>query len=147
MGIIIRATIAYWFLLLILRIIGRRGLNQTTPFELILMFMMGGMSIQAVVADDRSMVGALLGVTTVGMNHIFVAWLKQRAIWFRKFADGTPIPVIEQGNWNEERMKKMRLQEQDVMSAARSKGIGSLDDIDMAVVERNGEISIFKKAA
>ena len=95
----------------------------------------------------RSMVGALLGVTTVGMNHIFVAWLKQRAIWFRKFADGTPIPVIEQGNWNEERMKKMRLQEQDVMSAARNKGIGSLDDIDMAVVERNGEISIFKKAA
>jgi uncharacterized membrane protein YcaP (DUF421 family) len=116
-----------------------------TPFELILLFLIGGMSIQAVVYDDRSLTNAILAVFTIGMNHVLVAWLKQKSVTFRKLADGTPIIIVENGHWHHDRMYRMRLQEQDVMSMARQGGILNFDQIDTAVVERNGAISIFKR--
>jgi uncharacterized membrane protein YcaP (DUF421 family) len=145
MGTIIRAACAYWFLLFTIRVIGRRAVNQMTPFELILIFLIGGMSIQAIVADDRSLLNAFLAIMTVAMNHVLVAYLKQRFVTFRKLADGTPIMVVERGNWYRERLYKMRLQEQDIMAVAREQGIRHFDDIETAIVERNGSISIYKK--
>jgi uncharacterized membrane protein YcaP (DUF421 family) len=144
MATIIRATIAYWVLLFSLRAIGRRAVNQMTPFELILLFLIGGMSIQAVVYDDRSLANAILAIFTVAMNHVLVAWLKQKSVLFRKLADGTPIILVENGHWHLNRMGRMRIQEQDVMSVARQSGIKTFDEIDTAIVERNGAISIFK---
>ena len=145
MATILRATIAYWTLLFTLRVIGRRAVNQMTLFEFILLFLVGGMLIQAIVYDDRSLTNALLAVFTIGMNHVFGAWLKQKSPTFRKVADGTPIIIIENGHWHLHRMSRMRLYDQDVMSVARQQGIGHMDEIDTAVVERNGAISIFKR--
>jgi uncharacterized membrane protein YcaP (DUF421 family) len=145
MGTILRATVAYWSLLFTLRVIGRRAVNQMTPFEFILLFLIGGMTIQAVVYDDRSLTNALLAVLTIAMNHVLVAWLKENSVTFRKLADGTPIIIVENGKWHRERMHRMRLQQQDVMSVARQGGVLRLDEIDTAVVERNGSISIYKR--
>jgi uncharacterized membrane protein YcaP (DUF421 family) len=58
-------------------------------------------------------------------------------------ADGTPVIIVENGHWHHERMWRMRLQDQDVMAAARDKGIRTLEQIDMAIVERDGSISVF----
>jgi uncharacterized membrane protein YcaP (DUF421 family) len=145
MGTILRATVAYWSLLFTLRVIGRRAVNQMTPFEFILLFLIGGMTIQAVVYDDRSLTNALLAVLTIAMNHVLVAWLKENSVTFRKLADGTPIIIVENGKWHRERMHRMRLQQQDVMSVARQGGVLRLEEIDTAVVERNGSISIYKR--
>jgi uncharacterized membrane protein YcaP (DUF421 family) len=116
-----------------------------TPFELILMFLMGGLSIQAVVADDRSLINAFLGVATIGLMHVVVAWAKQKSVLFRKLVDGTPIVIVEQGHWHKDRMHRMRLQDQDVMASARGKGLERAEQIDYAIVERNGEVTIFPK--
>ena len=145
MGPILRGIAVYWFLLFTLRIIGRRAVNRMTPFELILLFLIGGISIQAIVADDRSLTNALIVVITVGMNHVAVAWLKQKSVGFRIFADGTPVFFVEGGEWHHQRMWRMRLQDQDVMAAARDKGIRKIDQIEMAIVERDGSISVFAK--
>ena len=104
MATIIRATIAYWALLFTLRVIGRRAVNQMTPFEFILLFLIGGMTIQAIVYDDRSLTNALLAVIVIALNHVLVAWLKERFVTFRKLADGTPIIIVENGHWHRHRM-------------------------------------------
>lgn len=145
MATILRAIVAYWALLFTLRVIGRRAVNQMTPFEFILLFLVGGMLIQAVVYDDRSLTNAVLAVFTIGMNHVLVAWLKARSKTFRRLADGTPIIIIEKGQWHHGRMSRMRLYDQDVMSVARQAGIARMDDIETAIVERNGVISVFKR--
>src|SRR4051812_40918705 len=142
MGIVYRAAAAYWFLLFIVRIIGRRR-TQMTPFELILIFLIGGMSIQAVVSDDRSLTGSFLAIATVAMMHVLVAWLKHRFPTFAKIADGTPVVIVDRGNLISHRMNQLRIQQQDLMDAARSKGVTKLEQIRYAVVERSGEISIF----
>jgi uncharacterized membrane protein YcaP (DUF421 family) len=144
MGTIIRAAVVYWVLLLVIRVVGRRSASQMTPFELILLFLLGGISIQAVVADDRSLTNALLGIMTIGLMHVGVAWLRHKYPRFGMVTDGTPIVVYGHGEWHGERMSKMRIDEQDVMSAARQMGLERLAQIKYAIVERNGKISIVK---
>lgn len=145
MATILRAAGAYIFLLVVIRLIGRRAVNQMTPFEFILLFLFGGITIQAVVTDDRSLVNAFLAVMTIALMHVLVAWLKQCSAVARKLLDGTPVPIVEDGQWNEDRMRKMRLQEQDVMSAARQQGVKEMAEVKYAIVERSGDISIIKQ--
>jgi uncharacterized membrane protein YcaP (DUF421 family) len=78
MSMILRAMFAYWFLLFALRVIGRRAVMQNSPFDMILMFLFGGAMIQAVVGQDRSLANACLVVVTLGLMHVFVAWMKLR---------------------------------------------------------------------
>jgi uncharacterized membrane protein YcaP (DUF421 family) len=145
MGTIIRAIVIYWSLLVVLRVVGRRSFEQLTPFEMILVFLLGGIGIQAIVSDDRSVINALLAISTIALMHIFVAWLKNWSEAFRKFVDGTPIVVVEEGRVNRELLGRLRMQEEDLMAAARQDGLERLDQVVFAVVERNGGISIVRK--
>jgi len=133
------------FLLVVLRIVGRRSFEQMSPFEMILVFLLGGMGIQAVVSDDRSITNAILGILTVAMMHVFVSWWKARNETFRKIVDGTPIVIINDGKVDEELLRRMRLHPQDLMAAARQEGLERIEQIQFAVVERNGGVSIVRK--
>jgi uncharacterized membrane protein YcaP (DUF421 family) len=88
------------------------------------------------VSDDRSLVNAVLGVMTIGLMNVIVAALKQRYPRFRRWADGTPIVVFDGGNWITRHMNALHIQEQDVMAAARDKGMQRAHDIRYAIVER-----------
>jgi uncharacterized membrane protein YcaP (DUF421 family) len=145
MGSIVKAILLYSVLLFALRIIPRRTGNIMTPFEFILLFLFGGIGMQSVIGDDRSFTNALLGISSIGLMHLLVATLKQRFDVLGKLIDGTPVAVVENGNWNEKRMQALRIQSQDVMAAARGQGIGKQEDIHYAIVERNGSVSVFKK--
>jgi uncharacterized membrane protein YcaP (DUF421 family) len=140
---IIKAMALCWILLLILRIIPRRTGNIMTPFEFILLFLLGGMGVQAVLGEDRSFTNALLGLMSVALMRLLVATLKQHFRTFGKLGDGTPSLVFEKGKWHEDRMNALRLQARDVMAAARQQGIANRDQIRYAVVERNGSVSVF----
>ena len=76
--------------------------------------------------------------------HQMVAYLKQRFRRLGAYLDGTPLVLLENGRWQTETMRKMKLQDVDVMNSARTKGIKTLEDIQYAVLERNGAISILK---
>jgi uncharacterized membrane protein YcaP (DUF421 family) len=145
MDTIIRATIAYWLLLFTLRLLGRRSAGQQSPFELLVLFLLGGITIQAVVADDRSMVNAVTAVLTIAANHLFVSALKQRNETFRKLVDGTPVVVVTDGEVDGRRLAGLRMLEEDLMAAARAEGARDIDEVELAVVERDGSITIFKR--
>ncbi len=144
MDTIIRATVVYWVLLMVLRMIGRRTASQLSPFEMLVLFLLGGMSIQAVVADDRSLVNAIAGIFAIAVNHVLVSWLKEISVGFRKLVDGTPVVVLENGNVRRDVLHGMRMIDEDLMAAARQKGVRSLDEIKLAVVERDGTVSLFR---
>jgi uncharacterized membrane protein YcaP (DUF421 family) len=134
----------YFFLLLPVRVPSRRPGSQMTPFEFVLVFLIGGVIILSTVGNDRSEINAVCAVVVVGLLHRIVAQLKQRFPSFGRLVDGTPLVLTKNGEWQKEVMDHMRLQETDVMAAARTKGLKSLHDIEYAVLERNGAISIIK---
>ena len=142
MQLVLRAAVAYWILLFAVRLIGRRTASQMAPFDLIVLFMFAGVTITAVLDDDHSMVGAFSGICTIGLMHILVSWLKAHSDLFGRIVDGTPVVVFEHGEFNRRRMAVLRLTEQDVMAAARQRGLMRLQQVRYAVAERDGKISI-----
>ena len=142
---IVNAAIIYWVLLFAFRLIGRRGPSMTTPFEIILLFMLGGMGMQAILGADHSLTNAVLGIATVVMMHVLVSTLKTWSERFGRVVDGTPVLIYSNGSWQKEPMRRLRVHQQDVMAAARSQGVERLEQIKYVIVERNGGISVLKQ--
>jgi uncharacterized membrane protein YcaP (DUF421 family) len=94
------------------------------------------------VGDDQSLTNALITITAIAVTHYVMAWLKQKSPTFGRIVDGTPLVLLEKGKWHTETMLRMRIQDDDVMSMARDQGLKSLEEIDYALLERNGEVSI-----
>jgi uncharacterized membrane protein YcaP (DUF421 family) len=144
MQLVLRAAAAYWILLFGVRLIGRRTASQMAPFDLVVLFLFAGITITAVLGDDHSMVGAFGGICTIGLMHILASWLKTHSDWCERIIDGTPVVVFEKGAFNRRRMQRLRLTEQDVMAAARQRGLMRLEQVRYAVAERDGKISIVR---
>lgn len=83
------------------------------PLDLVLLFLFGGIPINAIIGDDRSIVGAVSVISTIGLMHIAVSWAKMRSGLVGRIVDGTPIIVYERGRWHDGRMQSLRLSKQD----------------------------------
>ena len=142
---VLRALFGYFFLVFIVRIVGRRPGKQLTPFEFILIFFLGGLMLTAIVADEASLTNALCQIIAVAFAHYMLTILRSRSDRMAKILDGTPLILLEGGQWRAQTMRRMRLQDDDVMEKARDQGLKTLDQIESAVLERSGEISILAK--
>ena len=140
---VIRGAIIYLFVWLVFRISGKRTLAETTSFDLVLLLIISETTQQAMIDDDHSLMnGMLLIMTLVGID-IFTSILKQRSARVQRVMDGGPLVILENGKPIEERMTRSRVDEDDILSAARQiHGLERLDQIKYAVLERGGEISI-----
>ncbi len=145
MATILHCIAGYFFLLLTVRVLTRRPGAQMTLFEFVIVFLVGGVIILATVGRDRSVTNCTLAVITVGLLHRLVSGAKTKWPALSKVIDGIPLVLYKRGEWQEETMRGMRLAPEDVLASARTKGIKSLEDIDYAVLERNGGISVIER--
>ena len=142
---VLRALVGYFFLVFIVRIVGRRPGKQLTPFEFILIFFLGGLMLTAIVAQDSSVTNAFCQIVAIAAAHYGLTMARSRSDTVAKLLDGTPLILMEGGQWRARTMRKMRVKDDDVMERARDQGLKTLDEIETAVLERNGEISIIPK--
>ena len=142
---ILRALFGYFFLVLIVRIVGRRPGKQLTPFEFVLIFFLGGLTLTGMVGTEVSLSNAVCQILAVALGHYVLVWIRHRSPRVSRLLDGTPLMLMEGFQWRTRTMNEMRITPADVMAVARDQGLESLDEIDTAVLERNGEISIIKK--
>ncbi len=145
MSVVLRAAAAYWILLIAVRLIGRRTVSMMAPFDLIVLFLFGGATLASVLGEDHSLVAAYSVVCTIGLMHLLVSWLKTHSARMGRLIDGTPVVIYENGHWHESRMRQLRIETSDVMTAARQRGIGRLEQIRYAVIERDGKVSIIEQ--
>jgi uncharacterized membrane protein YcaP (DUF421 family) len=146
MAAVFRAIFGYCLLILVVRIAGRRPGKQLTPFEYVLIFFIGGLTLTGMVNDDRSLTNALAQIIAVAGTHCLITWLRLRWKAFGKLVDGTPLVLLSKERWHLETMQNMHLSDDDVMAAAREKGLTGLDQISYAVFERSGAISVIPKS-
>lgn len=142
---LLHAVLGYLFLTLMIRVLARRPGAQMTPFEFVLVFLVGGVIILATVGDDHSITNCYGGVIAICLMHRLVNQLKLRSPRWADIIDGKPIVLLQNGQWQTSSMKQSHVDDMDVMAAARGKGVRTLDEIKYAVLERNGSISIIKK--
>ena len=144
MDIIIRATIAFFFVFLLTRIVGRRELSSLEPFDLILLVMLGDLVQQGITQSDFSVTGLMLAAGTIALLVVLVSYLGFKFRRLRPILDGEPIVIVQHGEAIEANLRRERLTEEELMSQARLQGIEHMGQIKWAVVERTGEISFIQ---
>jgi uncharacterized membrane protein YcaP (DUF421 family) len=144
---VIRPVLVYLVLLLLLRLTGKRTLAQITSFDFVLLLTIGNATQQALIGEDNSMVhGAIMVATLIGLNYV-MQLLKQRSKWFSRLLDDIPLVIVADGKPLKDRMLKARVDEDDVLDAAReSCGLEHMDQIRHAILERDGQISIIPRS-
>jgi uncharacterized membrane protein YcaP (DUF421 family) len=145
MDIVVRAAIAFVFIFFLTRIVGRRELSSLEPFDLILLVVLGDLVQQSVTQSDYSITGMLLAAGTVALLSVGVSYLSFRFRRLRPILDGEPIVVVQDGKPIEQNLKRERLTIEEIQMQARQQQIGSLDDVEWAVLERGGQISFIQK--
>jgi uncharacterized membrane protein YcaP (DUF421 family) len=143
MNPILRGAAIYLFLLLLFRIMGKRSLNETTTFDFVLLLIISEVTQQALVGDDYSITGsALLICTLMGLDLILT--LTKKAIpSLGKLTEGAPLIIVEHGKPLKKRMDKTKVDEEDILHAARlNMGLEKMEQIKYAVLEKDGSISI-----
>ncbi len=143
MDAVLRAAAIYSFLLLLFRIAGKRTFQEMTPFDFVLLLVIGESTEHALLGDDRSVTHGLLLITTlVGLDVAMSLW-KQRSQRVEKLLDGVPLILVAEGQLIRQHMEKERVDEVDLLeSARRHHGLERLDQIRYAVLEPGGGITI-----
>ncbi len=142
---ILRALFGYCFLIFVVRSVGRRPGKQLTPFEFVLIFYLGGLTLTGMVSNEVSLTNAVCQILTVALCHYGLAVARQRSPQIAQLLDGTPLVLLQAGTWHADTMRRTRIADDDVMAMARDQGLKTLEEIDTATLERNGEISIIPK--
>jgi uncharacterized membrane protein YcaP (DUF421 family) len=141
MDLVIRATVVFFFIFLVTRIVGRRQLSSLEPFDVIMLVVIGDLVQQAITQSDNSVTGSLIVIATVALLSVFVAWVAFRFKRARLVTDGEPIIIVQDGRPIERNLRRERLTVEEVEEAARTQQIDSIEKIRWAILETDGQIS------
>lgn len=143
MDAVLRAAAIYFALLILFRVAGRRSLAEITSFDLILLLIIGEATQQALLGDDFSLTNAIVVIVTLIAIDVGLSLLKLRSRKIDLLMDGAATIIVEDGKPMRGRIAEARLQEADILQAARQgQGLERMDQIKYAILEKNGKISI-----
>jgi uncharacterized membrane protein YcaP (DUF421 family) len=146
MDIALRAIVLYAFLVLVTRVVGRRELSSLSPFDLILLIVLGDAIQQGLTQDDYSITGAVIAVATIAVLQIGTSYLSFRSKRARHVLEGLPIVLIERGGVVERNLRRERMSLDDVAEEMRAQQIASVDEVEWGILESNGTISFIKRS-
>lgn len=143
---LVRGVIVYLFLIVILRLTGKRQVGQLAPFDLVLLLVLSNAVQNSMTGGDNSLIGGLLSAgTLVGAN-----WLVSLGTYRNKtisaLVEGRPQVLIHNGKVYESVLKEARLTHHELNSALRQSGCACVDDVHSAILENNGAISVTPRA-
>jgi uncharacterized membrane protein YcaP (DUF421 family) len=144
-AILARAALVYVAVLIGLRLTGKRQIGQMAPFDLVLILLIANAVQNAMVGSDTSLVGGLLAAGVLLGLNLAVSRLNQVFPVFRRLAEGGPVVLVSQGVVNERALRREAIDENELEQAVREHGVGELEDVEMAVLEVDGSISVVPK--
>jgi uncharacterized membrane protein YcaP (DUF421 family) len=141
---VIRATVVFWILWVLLRAAGKRELAEMTPFELIVLMVMGDLIQQGVTEEDMSLTGAALAVSTMLLWAVALSYMGFKSRRARDVLDSSPVIIVTNGKVDTEMLAVQRLSLEDVLDEARNAGIASLDEVRFGLLEAGGKMSFVR---
>lgn len=144
MEIVLRATVAFFFVFILLRGMKRKTLSDLAPLELILLVVLGDLVQTGVTQEDYSLSGIVLSVSTFAFWVTIMNWLTWRSDRARRVIEGVPLVVIDDGKPVMKTLKLEQIPLEELYEAARQEGIEDLADVRLGVLEVSGRISFIK---
>ncbi len=145
--LIVRAGVVYVFLLALLRFTGKRQVGQLAPFDLVLLLVLSNAVQNSMNAGDNSLVGGLItAATLVGLNFL-VGLATYRSKKLEAIVEGRPEVLIHHGKLFHDVMQRAQLTHHEVNAALRQAGCACIEDVQSAILENNGSISVIARRA
>lgn len=143
---VIRSFVVYFFIFLVVRIIGKKKLGEFAPFEVILLLIMGVSVQNAVIGNDHSITAGIICVAVLGSLNIIINNLTYRFRWFEKIIEGQPEVIILNGKIHRKILEKEKISDAELFEALREHEIMNAEDVKCAILEADGKISVIKYA-
>lgn len=141
MDIVVRATVMFAMLFALLRLMGKRELGQMTPFELVMLVVLGDLIQQGVTHNDFSLTGATLAIATFGFWTVVLGWIAYLSPRAEKAIEGAPRVLIRNGELIEANLRDDRLTRREIETEMRLAGIATIGEVAWAILEPEGRIS------
>ncbi len=144
---VLRGGVVYGFLLLLLRLTGKRQIGQMAPFDLVLLMLLSNAVQNSMNAGDNTVgSGFLLVLTLIALNTL-VGWLTWRSKKLEAVLEGTPQVLVHNGEIQIPVMAAARITHHELMGAIRQVGLTDLEQVRVAILENNGRINVIPRNA
>jgi uncharacterized membrane protein YcaP (DUF421 family) len=146
MDIVLRSAVIFVFIMIVMRLLGRRELSKMEPFDLLILVVIADFVQQGVTQQDYSVTGAVLAVGTFALLIVATSWISWRFPRTRPLLDGNPVVLVENGKPIEDNLRRERLTVEEIAAQARIQQLDSLTKVRWAILETSGEISFIPKS-
>ncbi|WP_242214808.1 DUF421 domain-containing protein [Bacillus cereus group sp. BfR-BA-01383] len=144
-SIIGRTMLLYVIILIIFRLMGKREIGELSVLDLVVFIMLGEMAVVAIENTDKSLWHQLVPMTFLMCIQIVLSVISLKFQRFRHLIEGEPAILINAGKIDEKKMRKQRYNIDDLMMQLREQGVGDVRDVEYAILEPSGKLSIFQK--
>ncbi len=141
--IALKTFILYFYIIVCYRIMGKKEVGQLSIIDLIVSILIAELAAMSIEEADRSIFISLLPIAVLVIIQVMLSYISLKSNSFKKFIDGNPQVIINKGKVNFKQMQKTRYSLDDLISQLREKGIKNLNDVNYAILENNGKLSIF----
>jgi uncharacterized membrane protein YcaP (DUF421 family) len=139
---IIRTVLVYSSLLLLLRIVGKRGIAQLNEFDLVVMLLLSNVVQNAIIGPDNSLVGGIFGAAVLLVNNLVVLRYLTRLKWVRWLFEGKPAVLIDHGHYDYQNWRRQGMRRGDLELAIREQGGDGLSEAENVVLAPSGAVLV-----
>lgn len=144
--ILLRTVLCYFFILLLYRIMGKREVGQLGIIDLIVSILIADLVVISIENYNKSMLYTLIPISILAILQLILAFISLKKPKIRNFLDGNPSVIIKDGKINYKEMVKQKYNLDDLLVQIREKGYRSIEEIEYAILENNGTLSVFNYA-
>jgi uncharacterized membrane protein YcaP (DUF421 family) len=143
--LVVRSVVVYGFLLILIRVTGKRQVGQLAPFDLVLLLVLSNAVQNSMNAGDNSLIGGLIAATTLVALNGVLGYATYRSKRIEALVEGRPQVLIHNGRLFQNALTEARLTHHELNAALRQAGCACVEDVHYAVLENNGSISVVQR--
>lgn len=144
-NIIFKTFVLYFYIVLVYRLMGKKEVGKLSIIDLIVSILIAELAAMSIEATDRSIFVSIVPILVLVVIQIFLSYVSLKNDNIRKLIDGKPTTLIKAGKIKFNEMAKLRYSLKDLITQLREQGIKSIEEVDYAILENNGKLSIFQK--
>ena len=146
LSIIVKTLVLYFFIVDVYRVMGKKEVGKLSIIDLIVSILIAELAAISIEEADRSILTSIIPIVVLVVIQISISFISLKSVSLRKLIDGNPIVIIKDGKLNFKDMTKLRYTIDDLIAQLREQGIKSIEEVNYAVLENNGKLSVFENS-
>ena len=146
LSIIVKTLVLYFFIVVVYRVMGKKEVGKLSIIDLIVSILIAELAAISIEEADRSILTSIIPIVVLVVIQISISFISLKSVSLRKLIDGNPIVIIKDGKLNFKDMTKLRYTIDYLIAQLREQGIKSIEEVNYAVLENNGKLSVFENS-